>query len=401
MTEEAVRLHSAALTFGADHALRVPAIEAARQLPRDLAERMRAIGLFRMFVPKTHGGDEVPLPDSLPPIEALSNADGVFGWLAMIGSHLPLVASALSRHGFDALYTDDPNLIGGGSVTPGGRAELEAGGYRVSGRWPFASGCQHADYLFAFCVEVENGVPLPGPAPGVPMIRVVFAPASAFQIEDTWHASGLKGTGSHHIRLEDCLVPAHMSYRLFDATPCVRGPLYFAGPFAVLVFHIGAVALGVAEGALRDLVASADRRQFAATQTMRDSEVFQHEIGLADADIAAARALLYRTAETAWSEMSAGRDEPARSVQSAQAMTWVVHTCARAVDRCYTLGGGSAVYEASPLQRRLRDAHAITQHVIAHYKSYGMAGRLRLGFPPVSAMTGLPISHARTTSTRT
>jgi alkylation response protein AidB-like acyl-CoA dehydrogenase len=81
-----------------------------------------------------------------------------------------------------------------------------ADGYRVKGRWPFASGCTHADWIGGFCIVTENGKPVPGPQ-GKPLLRVVVLPARDWEIEDTWHAAGLKGTGSHHVTLRETLVP--------------------------------------------------------------------------------------------------------------------------------------------------------------------------------------------------
>jgi alkylation response protein AidB-like acyl-CoA dehydrogenase len=380
-----------AIEFGRQAAPRAAEIEQARHLPRDLVEKMRALELFAMFVPKSHGGLEMSLPESLAVFEELAAADGVFGWLAMIGSHLPLVASALPRSGFDALYGDGPDLIGGGSVTPSGTAEIIDGGYRVNGRWPFASGCQHADYMFAFCLTTADGQPIKSTVQDAPPLRVVIVPAQQWQIEDTWHAAGLKGTGSHHVTLKNVVVPDTMSYDLLAARPSIDGPLYALGPIGILLYHLGAVAVGIAEGAIRDLVdmTNGGRRQLFARLAMRDSEVFQHELGLADADLHAARAYLNAEADNGWRNARAREPaDPLRSARGPQAMAWIVATCAKVVDRCYTLGGGAALYESSPLQRRLRDAHATTQHVIAHYKSFAQAGRLRLGFPPVNPLTG-------------
>jgi alkylation response protein AidB-like acyl-CoA dehydrogenase len=358
--------------------------EAARRVDPALIKQMRDIGLFRMFVPRTHGGLELEFPASLDILAALTAGDGAAGWVAMIGCHLPLLASALPRKSFDALYSRSPDLIGSGSVTPAGVVVEEATGYRVSGRWPFASGCTHADVLFGFCVAMRNGEPIPGPRPGVPSIRVVFAPASQWTIEDTWHAAGLRATASHHVSLRDSHVPAEMTFPLAAAKPSVTGPLYVAGPVALLTLHLGAVAVGLAEGAINDIVAFAmpGRRQLFAPAAMKDTALFQHELGAIEADVRASRALLHSEAERCWARARTNEALDASALaRNRQSMTWIAATCARAVDKCFTLGGGAALYDTSPLQRRLRDAHAITQHVIVHQKWFAEAGRARLGFP--------------------
>jgi alkylation response protein AidB-like acyl-CoA dehydrogenase len=389
MSNTAQSLLSHAQELAIHAAARGAECEALRTLTPDLVAGLREIGIFRMFVPRSHGGLELGFPETLPIIEALACGDGAVGWSAMIGSHLPLVAAALPRRAFDQLYANGPDLIGAGSLIPAGRAELVAGGYVVSGRWPFTSGCRHADYLMGLCVMGNEGVAVAGKADGPPDIRVVFAPARDWGIEDTWHAAGLKGTGSHHVTLSNVRVPPEMTYDLMTARSNVAGPLYCAGPIPLLALHLGAVAVGIAEGAIRDLVASANpgRRQMRARMDLRDNPLFQHELGRADADVHAARAFLHTQCEKLWRTATTGQViDFAASAEVVQALAWITATCARATDQCYSLGGASALYESSPLQRRLRDIHAVTQHGIAQQKRFGTAGRLRLGSPAVHPM---------------
>jgi hypothetical protein len=116
-------------------------------------------------------------------------------------------APSLPRETYERVYEHGPDVIFAGSIQSAGTAEATSGGWRVSGRWPFASCCQHADWMVGFCVMTEGGKPLPGEG-GRPLVRGVFLPAGDWQIEDTWYSMGLKGTGSHHIGLKDKLVPA-------------------------------------------------------------------------------------------------------------------------------------------------------------------------------------------------
>src|SRR5262249_14059719 len=156
--------------------------------------------------------------------------------------------------------------------------------------WPFSSGCQHADWIFGLCVMMENGKPLPGPA-GHPLIRACIRPASDWQIEDTWHVAGLKGTGSNHISLPERVVPADYFFDLMGGEWCVPGPLYQAVIQLIPLFHC-AFAVGVAEGAVDALVALArtGRKQLWAASPLRESETFQGALGRVAADLEAARA---------------------------------------------------------------------------------------------------------------
>jgi alkylation response protein AidB-like acyl-CoA dehydrogenase len=235
--------------------------------------------------------------------------------------------------------------------------------------------------MFGLCVMTKDGRPVTGPAgeAGPPLIRGCFLPAQAWQIEDTWHVAGLKGTGSHHVRLTDALVPAENFFDLTGA-PCLPGPLYQAVLQFLPLLH-GASSVGMAEGALDELVALANtgRQQLRAAVPMRDSETFQGELGRVLAQIRAARAFLQTQAASHWQHALAGTlKDDALLMQSTQTAIWLATTCVDAVDACFALGGSSALYETSPLQRRLRDVHTAAQHTAAQQRNYVGAGKLLL-----------------------
>ena len=362
-----------------DITLRAAEIEGARRIPLDLVEMLRSIGVFRMFVPQSHGGLEIDLPSGLEIIGALGRIDGSVGWTAAIANGAHLFAPLLPRATYDQLYEHGPDVIIAGTSQPAGTAEADAGGWRVNGRWPFASGCQHADWMFGLCVVTEDGTPVPGEA-GAPLVRGFFLPAHNWQIEDTWYVAGLKGTGSHHIALKDTVVPAANFFDLLSGVPCLPGPLYQAVRHLLPLIH-GAISVGLAAGALEDLVAMADtgRQQLGAVRPMRESESFQAELGRVEAELSAARALLEVQVTSHWHHALAGtlKDE-ALLAQGTQTAIWLATTCVRVGDACFALGGGSALYETSPLQRRLRDLHAAAQHAVAQPRHYVSAGKLLL-----------------------
>jgi alkylation response protein AidB-like acyl-CoA dehydrogenase/mannose-6-phosphate isomerase-like protein (cupin superfamily) len=355
-------------------------IEAARRIPPDLVDALRSIGVFRMFMPRSHGGLELDLPAALETIEALGSIDGSVAWTAMIGAGCDIFASLLPRETYEQVYQSGPDVIIAGSAQPAGTAEAAAGGWRVNGRWPFASGCQHADWLFGLCVIIEGGKPVPDEE-GRPLVRGFFLPARDWQIEDTWYVAGLKGTGSHHIALSDTVVPPANFFDPASGLPCLPGPLYQA-PLQLLPLLHGAVVVGMAGGALNDLVALAEtgRQQLRATAPMRESEVFQYELGRVAADLRAARAFHQAQVASHWRHALAKtlKDE-ALLTQGTQTAMWLATTCVRAADACFALGGGSALYETSPLQRRLRDLHVAAQHAVAQQRHYVSAGRRLLG----------------------
>lgn len=295
MTNTNTRLLADIRRLAPQFAARAPEFEAQRRIPSDVVEIFRSIGIFRMFVPRSLDGMELDLPPALEVISALARIDGSLGWAAMVGGTPTLATPLLPRETYDLLYRNGPNVTFAGTAQPSGTAERAPGGWRVTGRWSFAGSCEYADWMFAVCIMTEDGKRLPGPAgaEGPPLIRGFTQPARDWQIEDTWYVAGLKAAGSHHIALRDVFVPDANLLDIFAGVPCQPGPLYQAlFPVIPLMHH--AVHVGIAEGALNDLVAMAraGRQQLRAAVSMQESEIFQYELGRIAADVRAARAAL-------------------------------------------------------------------------------------------------------------
>jgi indole-3-acetate monooxygenase len=316
-------------------------------------------------VPRSHGGLEIDLPLGLQVFEALGRADGSTGWTVMIGAESAMLLALLPRHRFDALYADGPDLIGAGSFTPGGEAKVIDGGFEVTGRWPFASGCLHSKWLLANCVVTENGHARPGRSPEVPETRFVIFRTEQAQILDTWFVSGLRGTGSNDIAVQRIRVADDYTFDRFFGVPSVPGPLYIAAT-PQFSFHVASVGVGIAQHAVDDIIALASnqkRRLFAAA-ALADTPVFQHALARAETGLRASRALLRSEAESFWAGINAGRiPSLAEQARCSATGAWVVATAAAVVDVCYKAGGGTALCDSSPLQRHLRDIHTLTQHI--------------------------------------
>jgi alkylation response protein AidB-like acyl-CoA dehydrogenase len=336
---------------------------------------------------KTHGGDEIDLLSSIDVIEVLSTADGATGWTVMIGCEAPLLACLLPREMFDALYAKGPDVIIGGAFAPQGTAQRVDGGYRVTGRWAFASGCQHCAWLFGNCVVTEQGNPRPGPLEGLPEMRAMLVRADVVEILDTWKVSGLRGTGSHDLAMTDLFVPTAQTFDIFFGQSSVPGPL-FKFPLPEFSLHIGAVALGIAAGALEDVTAlvKTNKRRLYARASLAETPLVQYRLGNAEVSLRAARALLRAEAESLW---CSARESPTDSVVMGTAfntrilasVAWVVQTCVAIVDTCYSVGGATAIYDTSPLQRRLRDIHTLSQHASVAEGTLTRAGAALIGQP--------------------
>lgn len=359
-------------------AARAAEIEAARRLPPDLVDRLKSIGIFRMFVPRSHGGLELDLPAGLEVMKALARLDGSVGWIAIVAGVGGLFAAASRPELYQRVYQDGPDVAICGSSQPAGTAERVADGYLVKGRWPFASGCTHADWIGGFCIVTENGKPALGPQ-GKPQVRAVLLPAHDWEIEDSWHAAGLKGTGSHHITLRETLVPETHVFDL-DAAPRLSGPLYQALRQWLPLLH-GAFSVGLAEGTVDELLALAHtgRQQLYAAVPMQESEIFQFELGRISADLRAAQAFYEVQVASHWRRALSGAVNDADLlIEGARSAVWLATTCVGIADACFALAGSSAVYESSPLQRRLRDLHVGAQHAHAQQGQYVEIGKLAL-----------------------
>jgi indole-3-acetate monooxygenase len=354
--------------------------EAARRIPADVLQMLRSAGVFRMAVPKIHGGLEFDFPAIARVVQALAKIEGSIGWISSLNQIAAMLLPLLAQETYEQVYRDGPDVLCAGVNQPAGTAVAEAGGWRVNGRWPFASGCEDADWIAGACVLTKEGQPLYGPAEGVPAVRFVCLPARYWQIEDTWRASGLRASGSHHIVLRDVFVPSENLMDIAIPRPCLPGPLYGA-PLQFVTLQHGPIALGLAEGALDDIVGMAQsaRQQLRATVAMRDSEIFQYELGRAQAEFRAAQAMFDAQAANHWRHALAGTlNSEALLVECTQSMIWVTEACLRVAQNCFALGGGSAVFESLPLQRRLRDIQVAAQHVSVQARHYAQAGKLLL-----------------------
>lgn len=349
-------------------------IEDARRIPIDVIAQMTAAGIFRMFIPKEYGGLELDLPTIIDALRALSRVDASVGWTAMIGAGSALFATMLPRDAFERIYRNDPDAIIAGSTQLRGTIEEQDGRLRARGQWPFASGCHHATWMLGFC-RVKTGEHAES---GSPEVRVVVLPADRWTIIDTWHVPGLRGSGSDDIALDAFIDTNTDVFDLAKLRPWAPGPLY-AGVTQMIALMHGAISLGIAEGALDDLlaIAASGCRQERAPAPMRDTEPFQRDLGQVHADIRAARAALNEQTQSHWRNAQDGTlatDD--KLAEGSQTAIWTVITSRRAVDTCFALGGSAAMYNQSPLQRRLRDIHVVSQHNLMQPRHYQKAGKM-------------------------
>jgi indole-3-acetate monooxygenase len=363
----------AARRLGPIVARRAAEVESARRTPRDLLDDLAAAGCFRVLTPASHGGLGADLLSGMRMFEILARADASVGWTVMIGSTSWIDLVGLPRATFDKLFSSGPNVIFAGVFSPSGSITAVEGGYRVTGRWSFASGCEHADWLFGNNVETI--------VDGVPRLRIAVFSPDQVRIEDTWNVSGLSGTGSHHFHVDNVLVPSERTLVPLVDEPCIDAVVARIPPPALLSLSIASIAVGIGQGALDDIIELATKKTpLLAGSTLAGNGHFQLELADGDTALRAARALLHESAESVWATTAAGTplslDARARIRAAA---VWATNRAAEAVTTAYRAGGGSSIYAASPLQRRLRDVNALTQHFLVRNDTLTTAGAVLAG----------------------
>jgi indole-3-acetate monooxygenase len=372
---------TAALRLSAHAAALAEQTERERELPRELLIELRDAGLLSLCLPRALGGREAPPAEMARALEQLASADGATAWCAMIASTSSLLGAYLPVEDAELIYAGG-RAVTGGVFAPRGRAERRDGAFLVTGRWSFVSGVQHCDWVLGGCV-VHDGEEPALLADGSPDIRLALMPIDAVEVIDTWSVSGLRGTGSHDMSAVAQLVPAARVISLLSDRPRDPGALYSFPLFGLLAIGIGSVALGIARGAIEDLTELAGGKTPAGgRKTLAERATVQAEVARAEASLRAARGLLLAEADAAWlaAEGGAAIDEQ-RRLGLRLAATHATGVAAEVVTAMYHAGGGSSIYDSSRLQRRFRDVHVATQHMMVAPATWELAGRLLLGLP--------------------
>jgi indole-3-acetate monooxygenase len=361
---------------------RTEEIEQGRRVPRDLVDALADAGCFRLLVPAVYGGEQATFWEYLSVFEEVASYDGSAGWVVMIGATAPPLFSRFPKATIDELYSRGPSVLAGGTLAPKGTAEVDGDGYRVTGQWPFASGCEHCEWLVVHALVTRDGTPVM--TERGPELRMLLLPRDDVEIIDTWHVAGLKGTGSHDLRLHDVFVPAERATQLFGSRPQIESALFQIPILAQLSAGLASVAIGIARGALTEALelAVTKRPAFKPNQRVAEDPVARFEFGRADSLLAAGTSLLRSTAERAWTLAEGNLPWTEVDIMRTRAAAWQTTQLAReVVEIAYTAGGGTSLYESSPLQRRLRDIHAITQHAGVSRDMVTWLGGFLLGEP--------------------
>lgn len=348
-----------------------------RHVPEAMVAAMANAGLYRVAAPACFGGAETDPITAIEVIEAISEADGSIGWVLMIGIETVGIGGSLMDPAMAAgLFAAHPDLVMCGALNPQGRAERVAGGWKVSGQWPFASGCHHASFFWGQC-KVVGSDPL--------RLIEVLVPREQYEILDTWHVNGLRGTGSHDVAVRELFVPDAMITEVAGSKPHHDGPLYRLPPFSRLAYNKVGVSTGIARAALDAFVALAEHKQpRLSSRALRERPRAQLNYALAEAALRSARAFVIEAVMDEWDTVCAGGVASRRQRALVRlACSQACQEAIRAVELVHQAAGTSANQEASPIGKARRDVAVVAQQLMVAPQFIEDAGRVLLGLDPL------------------
>ncbi|MBR0796854.1 acyl-CoA dehydrogenase family protein [Bradyrhizobium jicamae] len=346
--------------------------DGGRRLPDAVFGALADAGLFRLWLPEALGGPELSPFEFMRVVEAASALDGSVGWLVGNGGGMSRIGGYVDK-AVAGEWFSDPRAFIASSTGAVGTAIPVAGGYRLSGRWPFGSGAHHAmRFMVLASVRPED--------PDSPLLCCYLGRADV-TILDNWHVSGLRGTGSCDFEALDIFVPAAHAHPFLGLQPTQPGLLYRMPPSSVFAWSICGVPLGIASGAICSFAELASRKSRPGTRALlRDRETVQATVGRTRAMLRAARAFL----SDAMRDLMAVNETGGERLVEARATIRIANanaaeTAMSITDMLAASAGAAAIFETCGLERAARDAHAAAKHVAMSPNNYVIAGRLVLG----------------------
>ena len=359
--------------------------ESGRKLPQPLVDAFIDARFFQMSVPHEFGGDELDFIESMRVMEELAVADGSAAWNVMIGSGNGRTAAALRNETAREVFSD-PRVVCAAALPIGGEGLKTEGGYILTGRWPYCSGCQQSSWFMPGFL-VKDGGHARRAADGRVETLVGVLPRTDWTIDENWNTAGMRGTGSHDIVISGAFVPEARTYSLVSAVR-MDTPLYRMAPFSTLGPGVAAVCLGIARHAIDVFAGLAQTKRNSVNNTlMRESAVAQVRISEAEAALQSGRAFFYGACETIWEAAQEGRPATLRErALLRMACVNAAEASVKAVDLVFGGAGSQAAQASFPIERCWRDVHTAATHVTVNTANYESTGRVLFGMEPGIAL---------------
>lgn len=368
-------------------AKRAAQTEALRRIPDETIADLRAAGLFRVLQPRRVGGDELPYEVLVHIAAILARGCGSTAWVyGNLANHDFMLALWPAQAQHDVWSGSTDQLIGSALMFPPGRATKVPGGYQLSGRWKFSSGIDACTWTMLGGISSADGE--------LPDYRVFLIPAGEYETFDTWHAAGLRGTGSKDVAVSDIFVPEHRTLAVSLMKGCGApgaelnpGALYRLPVFDMFPYVVAATALGIAQGAVTCFAQETRHRVTSySTTLMADHATTQLRLGEAASAVEAAELMMTANCRFAMEAGEASRIlSTEEKVRLRRDGAYAARLCTRAVDLLFEAGGGEFLYADNAMQRSFRDVHAAQSHfALAWDVAAVTAGKILLGIAPDS-----------------
>ncbi len=360
--------------------------EAERRLPDPVYDAMIDAGLFRTFAPKAFGGLELHPVEHYRIIEAVARIDSAAAWNLNQSAAAGGFAPWMPKEGGEEVYAKGPDTIFAGGFFPPGPSVRVEGGWRVTARSAFASGCNRAHWFIVPVLEVDDESSKFEPRTEDPPMIGAYVPRDEVDLIDTWHTVGLRGTFSADVSADDVFVPNHrvaFAKLPHDRPPAFSGPLYGLWPWNAIQGE-AAVSVGIANAAIDKLVELATRKtpSYGRTQ-LRDREIAQHNAAKAAALVDSSRTFIHGSISEAYKEVERdGSYSEATKMRCQLAACFGAEACAEAVDLVHQVTGTTAIRIEHGIERHHRDIHVLTQHAFKAYGRYEDVGKMIFGLPP-------------------
>lgn len=349
-----------------------------RRLTDDAADALRVSGLSRMITPKQFGGFELSPSAHIWACAEIANVCSAASWVLMVCVAHDYIIGRFPEECQKEVYEGDADNLVAGSLAPGGSLEAVEGGWRLTGRWMFGSGCDHSPW-FILGAKVAN------PGPDDYLMRHVMVPRADVELVDTWHTLGMRGTGSKDLVVKAAFIPEHRTMPTFPTflglSPHAKAPVYRLSVYSGLPAMLSGSVLGMAEGGLRAFVEMTSARTNPYGVAKGKNPIMQKRVAESAAEIAAARRLLDHMCDRFDVLMAA--DQPPMSAQDRIQMRWdaayVVELSRRAIERLYAASGAHGLYEGNPIYRAFRDISTACHHAVCDFDTVSsLMGQMQL-----------------------
>ena len=358
------------------------------ELPEALLDGLHEARLFRLLLPRAYGGAELSPPEFFGVIEAVAKLDGSTAWCLCQANGCAMAAAYLEPEVANEIWGDDPRGVvawGPGPAT----ARLDGEGFRITGRWSFASGAHHATWLGSACVLVDENDEPRHHESGKVIMRTALVPAAELPLERIWDTIGLRGTGSDAFEAEDLYVRCEYTISRDDAAERrYQAPLYQYRQMSLYASGFSATALGLSRAMFDAFKALAmEKTPRMARDVLRDNAVVQGEVARGEVRLKAARTFVLAELGEVWEDV-VGRGELSieNRVRIRLATTHAIHEAKDVADKVYDLAGATAIFASSPFERRFRDLHTVTQQLQGRQTHFQTVGAYMLGHPADTAV---------------